>query len=194
MNAINPAIIVIGLILLIPILNKFKVFPMIMVGTTISALSVLILVMPGSMLHVFGLSTVQGYKFLIYAQIVVFAMGEVIWSPRLIEYTASIAPAGREGSYLGLSRIPEFFAKFVNGPLSGYLLIMYCPKLTENCRPPQESLPLPFTQSPEMMWLIYGGLALSSPILVYIFRNVIRPSDPTLHDEEETTKETTEEK
>ncbi len=175
MNAINPIIIVIGLILFIPILNKFKLFPMILLGTTISALSMFILAIPGSVFNAFGLSTIEGYKILIYTQIVVFAIGEVIWSPRLVEYTASIAPPGREGSYMGLSRIPEFLAKFANGPLSGYLLMTFSPQLTEDCRPLYEALPLPYLKSPEMMWVIYGTMAIASPILILLFKNVIKP-------------------
>ncbi len=217
LNSINPTIIVIGLILAIPILNKFSVFKLIMVGTTVSALSMFALVVPvqsaiaifgdlpahfisgwNSVMAAFGgfmdwaSITVRNnplshvYLILILLQIVIFAFGEVIWSPRLSEYTVTIAPKGQEASYMGLAALPMFLAKPINGWLSGKLLTNYCP---ENVLDDLISGARNFWNGPEFMWLIYALLAISSPILVYALKNVIKPKERDDEDEETTGNE-----
>jgi hypothetical protein len=59
--------------------------------------------------------------------VVFFSIGEAIWSPRLYQYTAAIAPKGKEGSYMALSLLPYFVAKLVVGMLSGRMLERWCP-------------------------------------------------------------------
>ena len=51
--------------------------------------------------------------------IIIFTIGEAIWSPRLMQFTAEIAPKGKEGTYIALSVLPYFVAKFFVGPMSG---------------------------------------------------------------------------
>ena len=58
---------------------------------------------------------------------VIFTIGEAIWSPRLTQFMAEVAPKGREGSYIALSYLPYFGAKFIAGPMSGWLLATYVP-------------------------------------------------------------------
>ena len=177
LNAINPAIITIGLILFIPVIARFSVFRLILVGTTISAMSVLALCVPGKFFTGLGWSLESGYLALILAQIVVFAVGEVIWSPRLQEYTVTIAPKGREGSYLSFSVLPMFLAKPLNGFLSGRLLAEYCPEgVLDEISAGTRS----YTEGPEMMWVIFAVIAISSPILIILLRNVIRPDESRL--------------
>jgi hypothetical protein len=104
------------------------------------------------------------------AQIIIFSIGEVIWSPRLFEYTAAIAPVGREASYMGLSTLPMFFARMLEGPISGQLLSRYCPEETT----PEIAATLPFTRSPQFMWLILAAIAIATPVLIVVFRKVIQ--------------------
>ncbi len=182
LNAINPAIITIGLILFIPVIARFSVFRLILVGTTISAMSVMALCIPGKFFTGLGWSIENGYLALVLAQIVVFAVGEVIWSPRLQEYTVTIAPKGREGSYISFSVLPMFLAKPLNGLLSGQLLTHYCPdgvldEIVAGTRP--------YTRGPEMMWVILAVIAIASPILIFLFRNVIKPDESQLTPDDE---------
>lgn len=93
------------------------------------------------------------------AFIVTLSLGEVLWSPRLYEYTATIAPPGREASYMGLSQLPMFLAKPFVGYLSGYLLMGYCPESG-----PRDS---------SMMWAIIGGTTLVGPVMLVLLRGVI---------------------
>ena len=59
--------------------------------------------------------------------VIVLSVGESIWSPRLYEYSATIAPRGKEGTYLTLSSVPLFAAPLIAGAMSGDLLSRYCP-------------------------------------------------------------------
>jgi dipeptide/tripeptide permease len=89
--------------------------------------------------------------------IFVFTIGEAIWSPRLMQFSAEIAPKGRESTYLALSVLPSFAAKLVVGPLSGILLHIYTPvdEVTKAV------LPHP---NHAMIWFWVGLMALPTPI------------------------------
>jgi dipeptide/tripeptide permease len=89
-------------------------YDVMLLGACVSALSPLVLVFGSAM--VFQIVT-----------ILVLTVGEALWSPRSYEYTVSIAPRGLESTYVALSSLPYFLAKFFVGPSSGYLLAAYCP-------------------------------------------------------------------
>jgi len=170
LNAINPLIICFGVILSTPIVARFKLFNVMMFGITISALSMVVLAIdPRWLVGVFGGSLARNYGVIVIIQIVAFSVGEMIWSPRLYEYTAAIAPVGREASYMGLSYLPQMFARLLEGPLAGFMLTHYCPPdVTDRLET------VPYAQSPQMMSLILAVIALSSPILVVLLRGVIQ--------------------
>jgi len=170
-NSLNGWVICIGLIISTPIVARFKLFNVMLLGICISAVSVFIPVIPPQLLM--GLdpaALARGYYILVLGQVLLFSIGEVIWSPRLYEYTAAIAPKGREASYMGLSNFPMFFARMLVGPLSGYMLINYCPEGTTAV----SAATAPFLRSPQFMWLILACLALASPILILLLRRVIQ--------------------
>ena len=83
-----------------------------------------------------------------------------MWSPRPYEYAAAIAPKGQEASYMELSMLPMFVAKFFGGGLSGWLLAKFCP--AEGLR------------QPEVMWFFLGCMALITPTGTFIFRKYIQ--------------------
>jgi len=58
----------------------------------------------------------------------VFAVAEMIYSPRYYEYVSSFAPKGREGLYMGLALAPFGVGGLVGGVLSGRLIAAYLPK------------------------------------------------------------------
>jgi dipeptide/tripeptide permease len=93
------------------------------------------------------------------AAIVVLTLGEALWSPRSYEYTVSIAPKGRESTYVGMSSLPYFMAKSVVGVLSGQLLSAYCPATG-----PRNS---------SLMWTIIGFTVLAGPLGILLLRKVI---------------------
>jgi predicted MFS family arabinose efflux permease len=62
-----------------------------------------------------------------YMAVVVFTLGEIVWSPRFVDYVYQLAPRGHEGAFGSVATIPLFLAKIPVGLMSGYLLEHYCP-------------------------------------------------------------------
>ncbi|MFH1278036.1 MAG: MFS transporter [Candidatus Eisenbacteria bacterium] len=135
--AINPAVIVIGVPLIAAFTQRRKVLNMMIAGTTVSALASFILVPETSVT-------------LLVAYMVIWSLGEAIWSSRFLEYVANLAPAHRVGIYMGIAGIPWFLAKTVTGFYAGSMLEKY--------------VPVSGPQDPGTLWLIYGLTALATPI------------------------------
>jgi MFS family permease len=163
-QAVNPVLIVVGLILFIPIANKFNIYRMLVLGGVISSISLFALVVPWRW---FGSDIGWSYSAMTMIQLVILSVGEIIWSPKLQEYTAAVAPPGQEGSYLGMSLLPYFVAKTFITLVSGHMLVRFCP---EGIRTKIESGTLSFWQSPEAMWLILALFALLGLVVALVFK------------------------
>ncbi len=168
LNAINPIGIVIGLVLFIPFANKFSVFRMLVYGAMISSIALFPLALPWT---IFGLEIGQAHYLMALLSMVLVTIGEVVWSPKLYEYTAAIAPKGQEGAYLGLSLIPWFVAKTLVSAFSGHLLQRWSPeKVTVGGAeiPLQQAMinhQVDYWHRPEAMWLLLGAYALAGCIV-----------------------------
>ncbi len=95
--------------------------------------------------------------------VVVLSLGEALWSPRLYDYVASMAPEGREASYMGLTQLPMFAAKPVVGLMSGWLLSNYCP---ENG-----------VHQTGILWTIVFATTLVGPLVALGFASYIRAAE-----------------
>ncbi len=127
-----------------------KPLDVVLVGAIISALSPFVLCFGSSLPYQLGM-------------ILVLTVGEALWSPRLYEYNVSIAPRGREATYVSLSALPYFFAKFLVGPTSGYLLATYVPEHG--------------ARAPGVMWAIIGLSTIAGPLGVLGLRRWIERKD-----------------
>lgn len=167
------------LLILVPIVGaltqKIPAFKMILVGSCISASSLFIMTFPPdafaplaqgwfgdfighSWLGVKG--DVHPYYVMIFLYVLLLSIGESLWNPRLYEYTASIAPKGQEGSYMALSYLPFFIAKFFVGMFSGLLLSHYCPAVG-----PRHS---------QTLWLWIALSTLTTPVCLILFGRYLR--------------------
>lgn len=167
------------IVFLVPIVGvltqKISAYYMVVVGSLVSALSVFFIAVPqewfkpladGWMgewivhrwLGVEG--PVNPLWIGIFLFIVFLSLGEALWSPRLYEYSAAIAPQGQEASYMALSMLPYFLGKFFVGGMSGWLLEKYCPAVG-----PRDSA---------TMWFLIGCMALITPVGTFIFRKYIQ--------------------
>lgn len=173
LNAINPIGIVIGLILFIPIANKFNVFSMLVYGAMVSAFSLFPLALPW---RLFSADIATAHYVMALIGMVIVTVGEVVWSPKLYEYTAAIAPKGQEGTYLGLSLVPWFVAKTLVSAFSGHMLEYWSPeKVTINGAsvPLQQAMvnnQLPYWQTPAAMWLVLGLYAFAGCLIAVWLR------------------------
>jgi dipeptide/tripeptide permease len=174
LNAINPFGIIIGLIVFIPIANKFKVFNMLVFGALISAFALFPMAVPWDLY--FGLEIGPAHYLMAVLSMAIVTLGEIIWSPKLNEYTAAIAPKGQEGTYLGMSMIPWFFAKTIVSVFSGKLLGRWSPETVTVdgiTMPLQQAMVegrLDYWHRPEAMWLVLALWALVGCIGAMILR------------------------
>jgi len=113
------------------------------------------------------------------AMILLLTIGEALWSPRLYEYNVSIAPRGREATYVSLASLPYFLAKFLVGPTSGYLLATFVPE-----QGPRNAA---------MLWAIIGLSTIIGPVGIWLGRSWIskneRESEPAAAEAPAATKE-----
>jgi proton-dependent oligopeptide transporter, POT family len=180
LQTINPFLVIIGLILLIPILNRFSVYKMLVYGAMISAVSLFVMAVPyygdfDVSLPLIG-DVVWNYTYVIaVVSLVILTIGEVIWSPRLTEYTAAIAPPGQEGTYLGLSMVPYFAAKTFVSAGSGYMLAKWVTEPPKDdplfLRRQLEEGTIAFWDGPGAMWIILAVIAFCGPLAALLLRN-----------------------
>ena len=108
--------------------------------------------------HVPG--SVNPYYVMIFLFIALLSVGESIYSPRLYEYAAAIAPKGQEASYMSLSYLPFFLAKLPVAMFSGVLLARFCPETG-----PRHSATL---------WLIIALTTMVAPVGLLVLRRYIQ--------------------
>jgi hypothetical protein len=83
-----------------------------------------------------------------------------MWQPRFLQWIAEIAPEGKTGAYMGIGQLPWFLTKVLTGLYSGWFIANYCPR-------PETGLP----QNTEFMWLVYGFIAMISPVALLLAKN-----------------------
>ena len=96
----------------------------------------------------------------LFAYIIVMSIGEAMWQPRFLQYAAELAPPGRTGEYMGIAQFPWFLTKIITSLYAGWFLMHYCP-----VEGPKHT---------EQMWFIYGLIAITSPVLLFLTRNWLR--------------------
>jgi len=97
------------------------------------------------------------YTLMIY--LIIMTIGEAMWQPRFLQWVAEIAPRNMTGIYMGIGQFPWFLTKIITALYSGWFLMKYCPADA----PPSE-------MDTEVMWLIYGFIAISSSFGLIIAR------------------------
>ena len=193
-GVLNPVLIVFLVPLVATLTRKVSSYKLLIVGTFISSLSVFIAVIPGEYFSALTRTWLGEIVFVRWLHvsdsmaalavtppataywpliifILVFTCGEAIWSPRLMQFTAEIAPKGKEGTYLALSVLPFFAAKFVAGPMSGLLVKVYTPMVTSiDAATGQKVMAVGDLSHHYMVWVWIGGMALLSPLGLLLFR------------------------
>ncbi len=140
----NPILIFILVPVIAAATRKVKVYTMMIAGTAVMAAPAFLL-------------TFGPYPALLGAYIVIMTIGEAMWQPRFLQYAAEIAPEGRTGEYMGVAQLPWFLTKVLVPLLySGWMMDRYCP--AEGVR------------NTGFMWLVFGCIAICSPILLTLAR------------------------
>jgi proton-dependent oligopeptide transporter, POT family len=86
----------------------------------------------------------------------IFALAEMVYSPRYYAYISSFAPKGQEGLYMGIALIPFGVGGFAGGLLSGRLIAAY--------------LPAEGARSPLSVWGTYAAIGVVCGLLMLVYR------------------------
>ncbi|MEC9073246.1 MAG: hypothetical protein VX938_12730, partial [Myxococcota bacterium] len=192
-GTLNPAMIVF-LVPLVSILTvKVRSYSMLMVGTTLSAASVFICFMPDAWASAIGSTWFGTWIFDYWVEapignqdpfvislivfIMVFTVGEAIWSPRLMQFSAEIAPRGKEGAYIALAVLPYFLGKIGATVMADILTSQYFA---------EGMVEFP---DHEMSWLWIAIMCLLSPLGMIIFKGTFNQSEKMAADEAQAVKE-----
>jgi MFS family permease len=143
---INPILIFILAPIVAGLTARANVYTMMIIGTLVMALPTFLLVIGPRLI-----------PFLAY--ILLMSIGEAMWQPRFLQWIAEVAPPGKTGLYMGIGQFPWFLTKFVTGLYSGYFVATYIPR-------PETGLPA----NTEFLWLIYGVIAMISPVALILAR------------------------
>jgi MFS family permease len=140
---LNPLFIFILSPLVAALTRKVQVYKMMIYGTLVMAVPTFLL-------------CIRPDPVLLIVYILLMSVGEAMWSPRFLQWIAEVAPEGKTGAYMGIGQFPWFLTKLITSTYSGWFLAHYCPSEGE--------------KNTEIMWFIYGVIALISPAVLYIFR------------------------
>ncbi len=165
--SINPLMIIVLTPLIGAWTGRWSAWTAIMSGSFITAFSVVPMMVPelaaalGEALLPAGLADPRLTGPVLF--VVLVSIGEALWSPRLYEYVAVMAPPGREASYMGLTQLPMFAAKPLVGLMSGSLLATYCPE--------------DGVADLTMLWGVIFATTLAGPVLALALAGTIRAAE-----------------
>jgi POT family proton-dependent oligopeptide transporter len=91
--------------------------------------------------------------------IAVFAVGEMTFAPRFLDYVSGMAPKGKVGLYLGYAYMRSFFANIIGGPLSGLLVARYVPETG--------------LREPFKMWFIFSGIGIAALVALFAYNRLV---------------------
>lgn len=141
---LNPILIFILTPMVTALTSKKNTYHMMIIGTFVMAFPTFILALGPS------IETLMAY-------LIIMTLGEAMWQPRFLQWVAEIAPKNMTGIYMGIGQFPWFLTKIVTSLYSGWFLMKYVPADV-----PQSMM------NSEMMWLIYGGIAVISPLALLL--------------------------
>ncbi len=155
----NPILIFILTPMVAALTSKRNTYKMMIYGTFVMASPTFILALGPSLTTVF-------------CYLIIMTIGEAMWQPRFLQWVAEIAPKGMTGIYMGIGQFPWFLTKVVTSLYSGWFLMHYAP----------EGVP-PEQMNTETMWLIYGFIAIISPIGLVLARKWMIKGFKVKHEE-----------
>jgi proton-dependent oligopeptide transporter, POT family len=138
----NPVMIFIAVPAITALTYRVKIYNIMIWGTLVMGASAFVLAF-GS--NIYTLTT----------YLILMTIGEAMWSARFLQYATEIAPEGRAGLYQGVAQLPWFLTKFLVPLLySGQAMERFCP-----AQGPKDT---------EQMWLIFGLIAITTPIMLIL--------------------------
>jgi proton-dependent oligopeptide transporter, POT family len=147
---ITGPLVVIAFTMLVSILTrKIAALRAIILGTVISALAWLVLIIFHSVIAA-------------YVTLIVVALGEITQSPRYYEYISRLAPPGQQGTYMGFAFLPIGIGSLIAGIFGGRLIHHFGE----------------VTHQPQLMWWAVTGVGVLTALLLWIYDRTIAPAVP----------------
>jgi len=145
---ITGPLVVIAFTMVVSILTqKIPAFRAIILGTLISALAWIVLII---------FPSVPGA----YLTLVVVALGEITQSPRYYEYISRLAPPGQQGTYMGFAFLPIGIGSLVAGVFGGKLIHHFGE----------------ITHQPQGIWWAVTGVGILTAFLLWIYDRTLTGS------------------
>ena len=180
-GSLNPAMIIFLVPLISTLTINIRSYTMLIVGTVVSGASVFLCFLPDSIAMMIGdtwlgtwifdywlevpLGNQDPFLVSLVVFIIIFTIGEAIWSPRLMQFSAEIAPKGKEGAYIALAILPYFLGKIGATIMADQLTGLYFS---------EDMVDYP---DHDMAWFFIGSMALLSPLGMIVFRNTFNQSE-----------------
>lgn len=158
---LNPILIFILTPMVAALTVKKNTYSMMIIGTFVMAVPTFILALGPTMPN-------------LLAYLFIMTIGEAMWQPRFLQWVAEIAPKNMTGIYMGIGQFPWFLTKVVTSLYSGWFLMHYCPA-------PDQIPSVPMNT--QLMWLIYGFIAILTPIGLFLARGWMMKGFKSKHGE-----------
>jgi POT family proton-dependent oligopeptide transporter len=142
----GPLTVIVLQLLMSFLMKKVAAFRAITLGTLVSALAWLILI-------------VHPTPAMAVATLFAVSLGEIIQSPRYYEYISRLAPAGQQGTYMGFAFLPIGIGSLVAGWLGGLLLHHFGE----------------VQHQPQKIWWIVSGIGVLTALLLYVYDRIVKP-------------------
>jgi proton-dependent oligopeptide transporter, POT family len=124
-------------------------FRAITIGTLVSALAWIILIVHPS-------------ASMVIATLFVVSIGEIIQSPRYYEYISRLAPPGQQGTYMGFAFLPIGIGSLIGGWFGGKLIHHFGE----------------VKHQPQLIWWAVVGVGLSTSLMLWIYDRIWKPTQP----------------
>jgi proton-dependent oligopeptide transporter, POT family len=144
----GPLVVIAFTMLLNLSMQKVAPFRAITLGTLVSAVAWILLIIHPSVA-------------MAYATLVVVAVGEIIQSPRYYEYISRLAPPGQQGTYMGFAFLPIGIGSLIAGWFGGKLIHHFGE----------------VTHQPEKMWWAVIAVGVLTALLLWIYDRTMMPKE-----------------
>ena len=148
--ATDPVVVILFTMLIGFLTKRMHAFRAIVVGTLITSLAWILLIVHPSV-------------WMAVATLVVVAIGEIMQQPRYYDYISRLAPPGQQGTYMGFAFLPLGIGSFVAGKFSGWLIHHFGEEM----------------HRPELIWWWVVGVGVGTTLLLWIYDRYIRHETST---------------
>jgi dipeptide/tripeptide permease len=142
--ATGPIVVILLTVLITALMRKVPALTAITIGTLITALGWIVLIVIPT-----GLGAV--------ITLIVIALGEITQSPRYYEYISRLAPSGQQGTYMGFAFVPLGIGSLIGGKFGGYLIHHYGEVKHE----------------PASMWWVIVGVGVLTAVLLWVYDRLV---------------------